>query len=254
MDVYSQTPFDLKVEWGIRGAREAAERKEIMIIVDVLSFSSTVATALQFGAEIYPFPPPINEKTRKYAERLGAELSVGRAESIKTGKRSLSPVSFSPEDSGRAFVLCSLNGAACVEAGKLSPALFAGSLRNAKAVAGAAMKLKEETGSTVTIIPCGERWEQPRAKESELRPGIEDYLGAGVILSYMQGNLSPEAFVCRQAFLLSQQELPFLIENCGSGKELIERGFSQDVHHCSQLNVTTVVPILSQNKFIDFGL
>jgi 2-phosphosulfolactate phosphatase len=95
---FDQSPYEIKLEWGIRGAREAAKREEILIIVDVLSFSSTVIAALENEAVIYPFPPPINEKAKKYADQLGAELVVGRAEAIKTGKHSLSPNSFTADD------------------------------------------------------------------------------------------------------------------------------------------------------------
>ncbi|MFT9596793.1 hypothetical protein [Mesobacillus sp.] len=43
--MFSQSLYECKVEWGRRGAREAAERGDIVIIVDVLSFSSTIVAA-----------------------------------------------------------------------------------------------------------------------------------------------------------------------------------------------------------------
>lgn len=113
MSVFVQSSFQCRIEWGRRGAREAAKRGDITVIVDVLSFSSTVASALQVGAEIFPYPPPLNEKAKAYANQLGAELIVSRAEAAKTGKHSLSPVTFSAADFGKRFVLCSLNGASC---------------------------------------------------------------------------------------------------------------------------------------------
>jgi 2-phosphosulfolactate phosphatase len=249
---FDQSPYEVKLDWGIRGAREATKRKEIMIIVDVLSFSSTVIAAMENQAVIYPFAPPINEEARNYANQIRAELVVGRAEAIKTGKRSLSPISFTVDDYGKSYVLCSLNGAACVEAAKRVPSLLIGSLRNARAVAEAAIELKKMTGKAITIIACGERWENAASDENELRPGIEDYLGAGAIISYINGSQSPEAFVCKQAFKASQQQLTELISKCGSGRELAERGFKEDVGFCMQLNQSSIVPILSQNKFVCF--
>lgn len=249
---FDQSPYEIKVDWGIRGAKEAAIREEILIIVDVLSFSSTVIAAMENEALIHPFPPPINEKAKKYADQLGADLVVGRAEAIKTGKHSLSPNSFKADDRGKLYVLCSLNGAACVEAAKKVPGLLMGSLRNAQAVAEAALELKKKTGKPITIIPCGERWENVSADENELRPAIEDYLGAGAIISSLEGTLSPEAFVCKQAFQGSKHELSNLIRNCGSGRELKERGFAKDVEYCLQLNASSIVPVLSGSKFISF--
>ncbi|OOE14242.1 2-phosphosulfolactate phosphatase [Fictibacillus arsenicus] len=249
---FDQSSYEIKVEWGIRGAREAAKREEILIIVDVLSFSSTVIAAMENEALIYPFPPPINEKANKYADQLDAELVVGREKAFKTGKHSLSPNSFTAVDRGKSYVLCSLNGAACVEAAKKIPALLLGSLRNAEAVAEAALELKKKTGKPITIIACGERWEKASGNENELRPAIEDYLGAGAIISSFEGSLSPEAFVCKQAFQGSEHILSSLIRNCGSGRELAERGFAKDVDYCLQLNVSSIVPVLSGNKFISF--
>ncbi|MFK9090900.1 hypothetical protein [Bacillus salipaludis] len=53
--MFEQSPFNCRVEWGIRGAREATERGDIIIIVDVLSFSSTVISAYS-GRKIHPMP------------------------------------------------------------------------------------------------------------------------------------------------------------------------------------------------------
>lgn len=252
MNVYDQSPYDIKMEWGIKGAVEAAKRKEIIIVVDVLSFSSTVTTAVDKGAVIYPFPPGQHEKAKAYASGIGAELVVGRAEAIKTGKPSLSPLSFSENSKGKSFVLCSLNGAACVDVSKEVPSLFAGSLINAKAVAEAAQVMKNKLKVPITVIACGERWANSAQEENELRPGIEDYLGAGAIISFLKGSFSPEAFVCKQAFEASKHTLPSLIKNCGSGRELIERDFEEDVRICMQYNTSTTVPMLFDHQFISF--
>ncbi|WNB92857.1 2-phosphosulfolactate phosphatase [Bacillus sp. NEB1478] len=252
--MFDQSPYDIKFDWGIRGAREAAYRKDIIIIVDVLSFSSTVTAALQYGANIYPFPPPINNEAFQYAQEINAELVVGRAEAIKTGQHSLSPVSFSSADSGKSFVLCSLNGAACVEAAKKVPALLIGSLLNAEAAAHAAMNVRAVTKRNITIIACGERWENPSDHENELRPGIEDYLGAGAILSSLTGTFSPEAQICQKTFQAVNDDLTALIKDCGSGRELIERGFSEDVSFCTRFNISSTVPLLSNNHFVNFDL
>ncbi|GGB45582.1 2-phosphosulfolactate phosphatase [Fictibacillus barbaricus] len=252
MNVYDQSPYKIKMDWGIRGAREAAKRKEIIIIVDVLSFSSTVTKAVENGAIIYPFPPGQTKYAKEYANEMGAELVVGRGEAIKTGKPSLSPFSFSEESKGRSYVLCSLNAAACVAASKHVPALFIGALLNAKAVAEAALSIQSKTGMPITVIACGERWENPSHEENILRPSIEDYLGAGAIISYLTGTLSPEAFVCSQAFVASKDQLSSLIKDCASGRELIERGFAYDVHYCLQYNTSSIAPILSDDCFISF--
>lgn len=71
MKFFDQSPYEIKVEWGERGVRAAAERGDIIVIVDVLSFSSAVTAAVEHGAEVYPFRPPADEVARNDAERLG---------------------------------------------------------------------------------------------------------------------------------------------------------------------------------------
>ncbi len=248
--MFDQKPFTCRVEWGKRGAREAAERGDITIIVDVLSFSSTVVTAVNGGAIIYPYPPPINEQALHYAKQVGAELLLGRAEAARLGRPSLSPVSFGPQHAGKKFVLCSLNGAACTWITSKVPALLVGSLLNASAAASVANRLHSKAGACITVVPCGEHWDHGRDGENDLRPAVEDYLGAGAILSRLEGSKSPEAQVCVHAFQQSESNLSELLWESGSGRELRAMGFANDVKHCSRLDVYDYVPRLEKDYFV----
>lgn len=247
---FDQSPYECRVEWGRRGAREAAERGDIIIIVDVLSFSSTVITALRYGAIIYPYPGTLDGE--KLAEKIGGQFILGRAEAAQKGAPTLSPVSFGKDHNNKKYVLTSLNGAYCTWIASQVPALLIGSLLNAESVAAAANHLQKQTRANITMIPCGEQWEGCREYEDTLRPAIEDYLGAGAILSYLEGKKSPEAELCITSFLHSKDNLNDLIWNCGSGRELRGRGYEADVSHCSRLNVFPTVPLLNKDHFIEY--
>ncbi|MEH7011667.1 2-phosphosulfolactate phosphatase [Neobacillus niacini] len=71
-------------------------------------------------------------------------------------------------------------------------------------------------------------------------------------MSLQEGEKSPEAKVCIGAFLLSKSKLEKLIWECGSGRELRERGFEADVKHCSRLNVYQTVPFFKNNQFVQY--
>lgn len=245
--MFNQFPYVCRVEWGRRGAREAAERGDIVIIVDVLSFSSTVVSALNAGAVIYPYPPDLDGKS--YAASVGAEYILGRAEAAREGKPTLSPVTFNCSHQNNSYVLSSLNGAYCTWIASKVPALLIGSLLNASAVAAAANKIQQDSGAAITVVPSGEMWNDVRENEDRLRPSIEDYLGSGAILSRLQGDKSPEAQVCVHAFQNSKESLEQLIWDCGSGRELRERGYEDDVRHCGRLDITDAVPILLDGHF-----
>lgn len=246
--MFNQSPYACRVEWGIRGAREAAERGDIIIIVDVLSFSSTVISALRNGAIIYPYPPNLDGKS--FAEQVDAEYILGRAEAARIGKPTLSPVSFKEEHLNKKYVLSSLNGAFCTWIASEVPALLIGSLLNASSVSAVANRLRLQSQANITVVPCGERWDDVRENENSLRPSIEDYLGAGAILSYLDGEKSPEAEVCMGAFQNAKGKINELIWECGSGRELRQKGFAEDVKHCSRLNVYQTVPLLNNDHFV----
>ena len=83
--MYSQSPYVCRVEWGLRGARETAERGDITVIVDVLSFSSTVVTAFHFAPWIFPHRRPgttsgtVCEKTKSRPRRGPKKRPPNRA-------------------------------------------------------------------------------------------------------------------------------------------------------------------------------
>ncbi len=68
----------------------------------------------------------------------------------------------------------------------------------------------------------------------------------------LQGSKSVEAQLCMGAFQYAKPNLNELIWDCGSGRELRERGFSKDVTHSTSLNVLQVVPILQNGRFVNF--
>jgi 2-phosphosulfolactate phosphatase len=131
-------------------------------------------------------------------------------------------------------VLPSPNGAQItLAAGRAAPVVLAGSLRNARAVANAARQL----GSAFNVIPAGERW-----LDGSLRPALEDWLGAGAILSELLGSRSPEAESAVALFERHRHRLVEILDQCGSGRELDGRGHDKDKVIAGQLDVSSCVP------------
>ena len=246
--MFSQAPYQYRFEWGSLGAREAAERGDIVVIVDTLSFSSAVIAAVQAGMEIYPLSSGVDAIA--LAQQVGADVAVNRREVPDKGRYSLSPLTFLNGPPGRRVVLPSLNGAMCSTIANRAPVVLIGAPLNAHTVASYVSRLQQNSGLSVTVIACGEHWNDVRRGENSLRPAIEDYLGAGAILSHLTGrDFSPEAEVCRAAFLGSRERLAALIWECASGRELRERGFEADVRYASRLNAYTVNPLLVDGAF-----
>lgn len=234
---YHQQEFELRCEWGEHGVEVLAPISDVIIIVDVLSFSTSVNIAVERGASVFPYRGN-DAGAAEYAASLNAQLADFKR---RSNQPSLSPHSLLSLPAGARLVLPSPNGAILALAAGITP-VVAGCLRNARAVAQAVQNF----GTKVAVIPAGERWRE----DNGLRPSFEDMLGAGAILSYLTGKLSPEAVSVVAAFQATQPRLAELLLQCSSGKELLERGYVEDVQLAAQLNVSQIVPVLKGGAFV----
>jgi 2-phosphosulfolactate phosphatase len=103
---WDQSGYRCRLEWGRRGARAAAERGDILVVVDVLRFSSAVITGVAHGAIVYPCA--WDDDPVAFAARVGAEVAVRRRQDVpEKGRYSLSPASFTSIEAGTRVVLAS---------------------------------------------------------------------------------------------------------------------------------------------------
>jgi 2-phosphosulfolactate phosphatase len=230
---FTQAEFDVRCEWGLQGVVQLAPISDVIIIVDVFSFTTCVEIATAQGASIFPYR---GDDAAGFARAVNAELA---AKWGQTGY-SLSPHSLVQLPADLQLVLPSPNGSTLSLSTGQTPTL-AGCLRNARAIAAAAAVY----GRRLTVVPAGERW---RA-DGSLRPSYEDWLGAGAIISQMGGRLSPEARAARAAFLDAQDQLEQLLSACGSAKEHMEKGLAENVTLAAAVNISDCVPLLVDNAY-----
>lgn len=225
-------------EWGLSGVEVLRDHVAVMVIVDVLSFSTAVDVAVHRHARIHPFPYGDEDASRAEAVRLGVRLAASRKAG---GQLSLSPASLMKLNPGERLLLPSPNGSrlslACGRA-----MVLAGCLRNAKAVAAKALALAD--GAKIAVIPAGERW-----PDGSLRPAIEDLLGAGAIITALGLTGDPEAQVARDAFLSAEPHLAQTLRGCRSGQELIGREHAMDVEIALDLNASHCAPMLKNGAY-----
>jgi len=232
---FAQSSYDLKCEWGLEGLRALRSHAEVVVVVDVLSFSTAVDIAVSRGAFAFPYRWR-DETAAGYAQEKGAILAGGRRSGLQY---TLSPVSLMAVPSGTRLVLPSPNGSTLSLEASGVP-LFTACLRNAPAVARAAAK----KGARIAVIAAGERW-----RGGELRPCLEDLLGAGAVLSELPGTRSPEAEMAVAVFARFRNELPAALAQCGTGRELLEKGVG-DVEVAAEYAVSSAAPMLDrEGKF-----
>jgi 2-phosphosulfolactate phosphatase len=271
------------LDWGLDGAR-AARPGGALVVVDVLSFSTAVTIMTGRGSMVYPHTWP-SPDVEAFARARDAAWAVGRRDVSAEHPWSLSPAHLIASPAVDRLVLPSPNGSAISAAAGAattgtpaadSPAadvyeaeapaaadaaddhpaggvpaesvVLAGCLRNASAVAA----WLEEAGYAtperpVTVIAAGERW-----PDGELRPALEDLLGAAAIIAALDGHAirSPEAAVAEVGWFAHRHHAADFLRECYSGRELIERGHDADVSLAAEYDVQDTVPVLTDGAFL----
>lgn len=233
---FNQNGFLIRCEWGEQGIATFLPHSDVIIIVDVFSFSTSVDVAVGNGALIYPYCWK-DESAEQFAASRQAVIAHSRGS--KSASYSLSPASLRAIPAGTRLVLPSPNGATLSYATQTIPTI-AGCLRNARAVAQSAQTI----GQRISIVAAGERWQ-----DGSLRPAIEDWIGAGAIVAHLGGSRSPEAELAYRTFLSVQHDLPEILAQCSSGRELIEQGFAEDVRIATEVNVSNCIPLLLDGAY-----
>lgn len=244
MTVYQQDGYDVRLEWGADGVRQLAGVCAVIVVVDVLVFTTSVDIAVGRGARVMPMSSGGEDAAAAAAgavfaptglRRDGAEL---RADPAATW--TLRPSSLVEVPAGTLIAMPSRNGsrlsAAAADTGST---VLAGCLRNATAVAAAAATIAGDR--PIAVVPAGERW----LPADTLRPALEELLGAGAITAALAGRLrSPEAEVAAMAFTSARPRLAELLTGCVGGRELAHAGVGSDVALAAELDVSDTVPIL----------
>ncbi|QZY29222.1 2-phosphosulfolactate phosphatase [Nocardioides coralli] len=242
---HTQSDHRVRLEWGPTGAGSVAGTADVAVVVDVLSFTTSVSVAVGRGITVHPCRWR-DARAAAYAAELGANLALQRQDAgWRPGAVSLSPLSLQRARGIERLVLPSPNGSTiCAALNEQGVAVVAACLRNADAVA-AWLAPQVADGATVAVVPAGERW-----PDGSLRPAAEDLWGAGAVLTGLdRGLMSPEA---RLAVAAWQDVRARPLENllaCASGRELVEKGFEPDVAIAGRPSTSDVVPVLRDGAF-----
>lgn len=233
---HRQLSHRVRLEWGVEGAALLAAECAALVVVDVLSFSTSVDVAVGHGAAVLP--------------RRWADADEDVPDVVNGGDRfghgpSLRPSSLVGLAAGTRLALASPNGATLCAAVGPGVELFAGCLRNAAAVAAALRGIDGPIG----LVPAGERW-----PDGTMRVAVEDALGAGAIAAALgaagpgtvapgAAGLSPEAEAAVDLFRAAgARGLRGVLGGLASGTELIADGFAADVDLAADLDVSRVAP------------
>jgi 2-phosphosulfolactate phosphatase len=248
-----QSPSGVRFEWGPAGADRLVKQVACLVVVDVLSFITTVSVAVQQGTRVLPFwqqPGPATPIERAGAEQAaevfarqsGARLTVHRHAVTADRPWSLSPAHVRHAPFVARLVLPSPNVAAICAAVPSDVRLVAACPRSITAVGGwLTARGYGAVGHPVAVIAAGERW-----PEGSLRPVLKGLLGVGSLIweLYSQGTcpLSAEAAAAKAGYE-GTADLAHTTAAGVSGRQLAAAGFTEDVVIAAEEDTCTVVPV-----------
>ncbi len=245
---------DVHVEHGLEAVRLAAERSDVIVVVDVLSFSTSLSIAIEKGAEVLALSSAQIEELggRDVVARTFGAHVVAKHRDDRDAKFTLAPSSLTNIEPGDRLILTSLNGARMVAAAA-STSVLVGSLRSAAATAAAlAVLLESQPDRRITLIAATEQWTSVGRGVDGSRIAIEDWLGAGMVAAYLADRgrtLSIEADIAANIARSSTGRLEEMLSCSVSGRELIARGFAADVSLAAELDVTSVAALRQPDGF-----
>lgn len=249
----TQTPYQVRFDWGLAGLRSIAQEAEVIAVVDALSFTTTVGIAVENGFEVVP-STDVGEK-EAVAKRWGAVAAGERGAAGLT----LSPSSFTAENVAEALaasparparlVVASRNGSRLTaEAATFGVPVIAVSLRNAEAAARWLIRRQgeQQARQRVAVVAAGER-----RSDDTVRFAMEDLLAAGAFVTACStvglDHSSPEAAAAGAAHEVLRPGLRHLLIASVTGQQLVAGGDKPDI--ALALGTSETVPVLEDGAF-----
>lgn len=212
---FDQSRYQVRLEWGDDGlARLAAS--DVVVVVDVLRFSSTVTTRVAAGGAV-PLDAAAHAVSLNGAATCRAAAALDPAPIVLLG--------------------CLRNASAVAEA-----------IADEQRRRGARTSIALIAGGELVPADAG------AAARTARRFAVEDLLGAGAIVDALGvrgiDHTSPEAAAAGEAFRGLRAARRHLLAASGSGQELAERGAHDEVRAAAELDASTAVPVLREGVFV----
>jgi 2-phosphosulfolactate phosphatase len=200
--------------------------KDVAIMVDVLRASTTITVALNNFNNIIAVKDKNKavELAKKYNAILAGERDGAPIPGFDTGNSPVAIKNFS----GDTLILTTTNGTRILEGMKAKSLI--GSFVNAKAVA---LKAAELADNHIEIVMAGVRG----------RFAIEDFLGAGEIISYLKNYELDEMALAAYMASRNDEMVKKAVMNSNSALGLQKLGFLDDITFSIKKNIYDIIPI-----------
>jgi 2-phosphosulfolactate phosphatase len=223
----------------------------VVLVVDVLRASTSIAAALNNGARaVIPF--------EGVDDAIMRARSLERSEVLLAGERKMaaipgfqlgnSPREFTADVvSGKTIVLTTTNGTAALASAVGAAEVIVGSFANYSVVL-AWLRAAARAGKSITIVCAG----------TNGRFALEDAICAGrfvrgIARRGIQPELGDAASVAAIIDRRMGADLLAVLRDSEHGRALTEAGLGDDVSYCATLNTNPVVPIYRDRQVVRLG-
>lgn len=221
----------------------ANQLPDCAIVVDVLRATTTIATALNAGAEAVQVFSDI-DKLMEVSEKWPADKRIRVGErggaTVEGFDLGNSPLSCTPEVvKGKRLFMTTTNGTRSLERVQSAATVLTAAFINRRAVVDYLVKTSPET---VWVIGSG--WEGSYSLEDTACAGAVAYNLAnelGYPLDDFAGN--DEVFAAMALYLQWQNQLFELLNHASHGQRLLRLGVYEDLKYCAQTDILDVLPI-----------
>ena len=201
----------------------------MVVVLDVLRATTTIAAALQAGVqEIFVYPDI--ESVRQAKKQMRGTLACGEQNCVKPEGFDLgnSPDAFDEQHIGKNLLMCTTNGTKAILAARGAERIFTAAIVNARAVA----KKLTEVAKDVTLLCAGTNGEL----------AMEDVLGAGMLTLFLSDkDLSDSALMARQLFWSCRDDLLRHLRLTAGGQNIIKAKLEKDIEFAARMNIFSAV-------------
>jgi 2-phosphosulfolactate phosphatase len=223
----------------------------VVLVVDVLRASTSIAAALHNGARaVIPL--------EGVDEAIARARSLERSEVLLAGERKMAPIQGfplgnSPKEftadvvTGKTIVMTTTNGTAALASTTGASEVLVGCFANYSAVL-AWLRAAARGGKSLTIVCAG----------TNGRFALEDAICAGrFVRGIARRGIQPElGDAASVAAIIDRRmggDLLAVLKDSEHGRALIEAGHSDDVMYCASINTHPVVPVYRDRQVVRLG-
>lgn len=223
----------------------------VVVVLDVLRASTTIATALSHGARaVIPVEGSDEVITRSKAFERSEVILAGERKSMRIPGFDLgnSPREFTPEAvEGKTILFTTSNGTNALLAVQGAREVIVGSFVNFSAVA-AMVRAAAREKIDLSFVCAG----------SDRQFSLEDAVCAGRYVRSLGRRLSQATVndAARAALTLEKKygaDLPKMFHAATHGRALVEAGFEEDLSACAAVDSHPVVPVYSERQVTRLG-